>query len=59
MTEKILSGRLWLTIICGIVFAYTSITKIIPPDATISILSMVFVSYFTRSDRKPENGGVK
>ncbi len=57
MMDKILSGRFILTVICGLVFAYVSITKIVPPDAVIAILSMVFISYFQRADRKPENGG--
>ncbi len=54
MIDKLLSGRLILTVICGIVFAWVSINKLIPPDAVISILTMVFVSYFNRSDRKQE-----
>ncbi len=56
MIEKLLSGRLILTVICGVVFAYVSMTKIIPADAVIAILSMVFISYFQRADR---NGGIK
>ncbi len=44
MIEKIMSGRFILTVICGIVFAYVSAKKIIPADAVISILTMVFVS---------------
>lgn len=59
MKEKLLSGRLFLTIICGVVFAYGAITKLIPPDAVVSIVSMVFISYFNRHDRKPEEGGTK
>lgn len=53
--DKILSGRWLLTVICGIVFAFCAFKKIIPPDATISIVSMVFISYFQRQDRKPED----
>jgi hypothetical protein len=52
--DKILSGRFILTVICGVVFAYASFKKIIPPDAVIAILTTVFVSYFQRNDRKPE-----
>ena len=61
MIDKLTSGRLILTVICGLVFAYVSVTKIVPPDAVISILTMVFISYFQRADRKPEdqNGGAK
>jgi hypothetical protein len=49
--SKMASGRYLLTVICGIVFAYCSVTKIMPVDATISIVSMVFISYFNRGDR--------
>ena len=53
--NKLLSGQYFLTIICGGVFAYTACLKIIPPDATIAILTTVFISYFKR-DRVAENG---
>lgn len=53
--SKLSSGRWLLTVICGGVFAYVSMMKIIPVDATVSILTMVFVSYFSRKDRKEEN----
>ena len=48
---KFASGRYVLTIICGTIFAYASVKKILPPDAIISILTMVFISYFQRTDR--------
>lgn len=53
--DKILSGRWLLTVICGLVFAYCAVSKILPVDATISIITMVFVSYFSRNDRKSES----
>lgn len=56
--EKILSGRFILTVICGIVFAVVALYKIIPPDAVIAILTLVFMAYFQR-DRTKENGGQK
>ena len=52
MISKLLSGRYILTIVCGGVFAYCAIVKIMPADAVISIVSMVFISYFQRTDRK-------
>jgi hypothetical protein len=52
--DKLLSGRLILTITCAGVFVWVSIAKIIPPDAIISILTMVFISYFQRPDRGRE-----
>lgn len=59
MKEKLLSGRYLLTVICGLVFAYATYNKILNAEAVTTIISMVFVSYFSRSDRKQENGGVK
>ena len=52
--KKLISGRFLLTIISGIVFAYVVCTKTLPAEATASILTMVFVSYFQRPDRKKE-----
>lgn len=55
ITEKLTSGRFWLTIIAGITFAYATYSKILPAEAVSAIVTMVFVSYFDRSDRK-KNG---
>jgi len=52
MLNKLLSGRFFLTIVCGVVFAYVAMKKIIPPEAVVTIITMVFVSYFDRKDRK-------
>ena len=57
MKEKLLSGRFWLTIICGLVFAYAVYSKIMPPEAVASIVTMVFSNYFMKGDRN--GGGVK
>ena len=50
--NKLLSGRYILTIISGLVFAYAVWKRILPSEATASIIVMVFVSYF----QKKENG---
>ena len=42
------SGRFWLTIISGVVFAYATYSKLLSAEAVSAILSMVFVSYFTK-----------
>lgn len=55
---KILSGRFILTVVCALTFAYCAAQKIIPVNATVSILTMVFVSYFQRTDRNKKEGGV-
>ena len=49
--DKLLSGRFWLSIMTGIVFAYAVYAKILPEEAVAVIITMVFVSYFQRSDR--------
>ena len=53
---KLGSGRLWLTLVAGYVFAYCSVTKILTADVVATIVTAVFLSYFQRSDR---NGGGK
>ena len=53
MIEKLSSGRFWLAIIAGSVFAYVACKTIIPPEATVVIIVMVFKDYFSR-DRKKE-----
>jgi Flp pilus assembly protein TadB len=62
--SKLFSGRYILTVICGFVFAYVAMNNIIPTEAIVSILVMVFVAYFQRdrsTDRnQPDtNGGTK
>lgn len=61
MKDKMLSGRLILTVICGLVFAYSSFARILTPEGVLGILTMVFVSYFQRNDRNgnKDNGGAK
>jgi len=54
--SKVLSGRWWLTIITGLVFAYAVMEKLLNPEAISAIIAMVWISYFQRQDRKP-NGG--
>ena len=54
MKDKWLSGRLWLTLITGLVFAYAVANKIITADVVGTIIVMVFSLYFSRNDR---NGG--
>ena len=56
--EKLLSGRWWLTIITGLVFAFAVKKGILNSEATATIITMVFVAYFQR-DRSKENGQPK
>lgn len=53
MSEKLLSGRFWLTMIAGFVFAFTACSKLLSTEAVASILTAVFTSYFLRR-RKDE-----
>lgn len=51
ISKKLTSGRFWLTIIAGLVFAYATVTKILAAEAVAAILMGVFTSYFERKDR--------
>ena len=51
MISKLLSGRLWLTIITGVVFAYCAVVGKLDSQAVSAIVSMVFIAYFQRQDR--------
>ena len=48
IAAKLLSGRLWLTIIAGLVFAYATYSKILNSEAVASICTMVFMAYFSK-----------
>ena len=50
--DKLFSGRFILTCVCAAVFAYVSAKGIIPAEAIIVILTVVFQSYFDRQDRE-------
>ena len=49
--DKLLSGRLWLSIISGLVFAYATWKRVLPAEAVAAITTMVFSNYFSRHDR--------
>jgi len=53
--NKLLSGRYFLTVIAGIVFAYATYKSILNAEAIATIITMVFVSYFQRNDRNGTN----
>lgn len=57
MKDKLLSGRYFLTVVSGLVFAYATYTKLLNAEAISAIVTMVFINYFQR-DRK-ENGNGK
>ena len=52
MREKILSGRFYLTVISGAVFAYAVWSGKLNAEATATIITMVFISYFQRDRTK-------
>ena len=58
MKNKLLSGRFWLAMITGVIFAYAVFKKYIPSETTASIIVMVFVSYFQK-DRKEKNDEIR
>ena len=55
--EKATSGRFWLTIISGFVFAYAVWKRILPAEATATIITMVFINYFQRDKKQNNEGG--
>lgn len=54
IAEKLLSGRYYLTIVGGVVFFYAVWKRILPDAATASIITAIFMSYFSRNDRQSE-----
>jgi len=52
--RQVTSGRYFLTIIAGLVFAYATYAKILDSQAVSAIVTAVFISYFNRSDRPKE-----
>ena len=57
LIEKFASGRFLFTITAALVFAWKAIDKTLPIDKISEVILLVIYAYFTRSDRKPENGG--
>lgn len=58
LIEKISSGRFLFTVTAAVVFAVKAIDKTLPLDKISEVILLVIYAYFTRSDRKPENGGI-
>ena len=56
--EKLLSGRYFLTVVGGLVFAYAVWKNKLDPQATSAILTSIIYAYFQRQDRG-QNGGQK
>jgi len=56
---KLWSGRFWLTIITGGVFAYSVYARIMPEEAIAAIVVMVFQGYFLRNRSDRGGGGEK
>jgi len=53
--NKLMSGRYFLTIITGVSFGYMVVSKSIDPKDCLQLITMVFVLYFTKTDRNGEN----
>lgn len=53
--SKLSSGKFWLTIISGIVFAYATVKRILSAEAVATIVTMVFISYFQKNP-EPNTG---
>lgn len=46
--EKLLSGRFIFTIVCAGVFAYLSVTQVLPMDKVFDVILICFYAYFTK-----------
>ena len=57
IVQKLISGRLFLTICAGIVFVYASFTKVLSPAEIVGVIMFVFTAYFSRNDRQKQKGG--
>ena len=51
IVNKLLSGRFILTVVGGFTFAYLACKRILPNEASMGILILIFEAYFHRSDR--------
>jgi len=56
IAAKLLSGKFLFTIIAALVFAYVSMTKILPVDKVHEILILVVYAYFSRQNNNPKGG---
>jgi uncharacterized membrane protein len=54
--NKTLSGRWILTVVCGIVFLYCSVFKILSPVDVKEVIMMVVIFYFSK---RGEDGSAK
>ena len=52
IAKKLTSGKFWLTIITGGVFAYAVYKQFIDNGATASIITAVFMSYFQKKEQQ-------
>ena len=56
LISKCLSGRFLFTVIAALVFAWLSVTKIMPVDKVYEVILIVVYAYFSRSDRNQPKG---
>jgi hypothetical protein len=54
--DKLASGKFWLTIICGFVFAYCAIRHILPQDKIMEVILVVVYAYFTKQQPDTKTG---
>ena len=52
--DKLFSGRYFLTLCAGTTLVYATWAKILPPEAVASIISVVIMAYFQRTDKNGE-----
>ena len=54
--EKATSGKFIFTMVAAAVFAYLSITKVLPTDKVTEVILIVIYAYFTKTQTQ-QNGG--
>jgi hypothetical protein len=54
--DKLMSGRLWFTLVTAIVFGLTAWTCKLNNEQVVSVIMLVVAFYFGRNDRTPTKG---
>lgn len=56
MKEKLMSGKFLFTMVAAIVFAYLSMTKVMPVDKVYEVILIVVYAYFSKTNDTTNKG---
>lgn len=56
MIQKLMSGRFLFTVIAALVFAYVSVTKVLPVDKVYEVILLVVYAYFSKNNGAQKGG---